>query len=254
MREAGMPFDAPATGMTEKRVLPVEGRGLALRRGGRRIIDDLDITIEGGGISVIMGPNGAGKSMLLRLLTGLLPPDGGSVTWAGHRPDRIRAPLVGMVFQKPVLLRRSAAANIRYVLHRAGRTERNRRAGEALARAGLGHLADVPARLLSGGEQQRLALARALAPEPEVLLLDEPCANLDPAATAAIEALILDARVRGTKVVLITHDVGQAKRLADDITFLHEGRVAERAAAASFFDNPASDAGRAYLEGRLLID
>jgi tungstate transport system ATP-binding protein len=254
MREAVMPFDAPATGTSDKRVLPIVGCGLVLQRGGRRIIDNLDMTVNGGGISVVMGPNGAGKSVLLRLLTGLLSPDAGIVSWAGHQPDRTRAPLVGMVFQKPVLLRRSAAANVRYVLNRANRAERNKRAGEALARAGLGHLADVPARLLSGGEQQRLALARALAPDPEVLLLDEPCANLDPAATAAIEALILDAQVRGTKVVLITHDVAQAKRLADDITFLHGGRVAEQGPAASFFDNPASNAGRAYLEGRLLID
>lgn len=249
-----MPFDAPATRTNERQVLPIVGRGLVLQRGGRRIIDNLDITVNGGGISVVMGPNGAGKSVLLRLLTGLLSPDAGTVSWGGHQPDRLRAPLVGMVFQKPVLLRRSALANVRYVLKRGNRAERNKRAGEALARAGLGHLADVPARLLSGGEQQRLALARALAPEPEVLLLDEPCANLDPAATAAIEALILDARVRGTRILLITHDIAQAKRLADDITFLHEGRVVEQGPAASFFETPASKAGRAYLEGRLLID
>jgi tungstate transport system ATP-binding protein len=254
MREAEMPFDAPATSTSDKRVLPIVGRGLVLRRAGRRIIDNLDITVNGGGISVVMGPNGAGKSVLLRLLTGLLSPDAGTVNWGGHQPDRLRAPLVGMVFQKPVLLRRSALANVRYVLKRGNRAERNKRAGEALARAGLGHLADVPARLLSGGEQQRLALARALAPEPEVLLLDEPCANLDPAATAAIEALILDARVRGTRILLITHDIAQAKRLADDITFLHEGRVVEQGPAVSFFETPASKAGRAYLEGRLLID
>lgn len=249
-----MPFDAPPSGRNDRHVLPIAARGLILERAGRRIVDNIDLTVEGDGISVVMGPNGAGKSVLLRLLTGLLAPDAGSVSWAGRRPDRGRAPSVGLVFQKPVLLRRSAIANIRYGLRAGSRAERNRRAAAALARAGLGHLAGTAARLLSGGEQQRLALARALAHDPEVLLLDEPCANLDPAATAAIEALIRDARSRGTKIVLITHDVAQAKRLADDITFLHEGRIVEQAPAAEFFARPSSNAGRAYLEGRLLAD
>lgn len=249
-----MPFGVSPTGRSDRQVLPLMASGLVLERAGRRIIDNIDFTVDGDGISVVMGPNGAGKSILLRLLTGLLTPDAGKVTWAGLRPDRARAPSVGLVFQKPVLLRRSAIANVRYALPAGSRAERNRRAGEALARAGLQHLANTPARLLSGGEQQRLALARALAHDPEVLLLDEPCANLDPAATAAIEALVRDARARGTRVVLITHDIAQAKRLADDITFLHDGRIVEWTPAASFFDNPASKAGRAYLEGRLLID
>ena len=235
------------------RVLPIQASGLVLARGGRRIIDDIGLAVESGGVSVIMGPNGAGKSVLLRILTGLIKPDSGIVTWAGSRPDRARAPAVGMVFQKPVLLRRSAQANVRYALRGGALADRNRRARQALARAGLKHLADAPARLLSGGEQQRLAIARALAPDPEVLLLDEPCANLDPAAAAAIEALIGDAKARGTKVVLVTHDVAQARRLADDITFIHDGRIAEQAPASEFFDNPASPASRAYLDGRLLV-
>lgn len=249
-----MPFDTPPTGRNDSHVLPITATGLLLERAGRRIIDNIDLTIDGEGISVVMGPNGAGKSVLLRLLTGLLKPDAGNVFWAGGSPDRDRAPSVGLVFQKPVLLRRSAIANVRYALRGLSRGERNRRALDALAKAGLKHLAESPARLLSGGEQQRLALARALAPEPEVLLLDEPCSNLDPAATAAIETLIRDARGRDTKVVLITHDIAQAKRLADDITFLHDGRIVEHSSAGNFFDNPASNAGRAYLEGRLLID
>ena len=234
-------------------VLPIQATGLVMERGGGRIIDDVDLDIGGGGVSVIMGPNGAGKSVLLRLLTGLIEPDSGSVTWAGGRPDRARASSVGMVFQKPVLLRRSAQANVRYAIRNGGLAERNRHATQALARAGLRHLADTPARLLSGGQQQRLAIARSLAPDPEVLFLDEPCANLDPAATAAIEALIGDAQTRGTKIVLVTHDLAQAKRVADDITFIHEGRIAEQTPTVAFFDNPASHAGRAYLDGRLLV-
>ena len=236
-----------------RNVLPIQASSLVLERGGRRIIDNIGLSISGEGVSVIMGPNGAGKSVLLRLLTGLIEPDSGIVTWAGRRPDRARAPAVGLVFQKPVLLRRSALANVRYALRDGLLAERNHRALQALARAGLKHLADAPARLLSGGQQQRLAIARALAPDPEVLLLDEPCANLDPAATAAIEALIGDARARGTKVVLVTHDVAQAKRVADDITFIHDGRIEEQTPASEFFDNPASPASRAYLDGRLLV-
>jgi tungstate transport system ATP-binding protein len=236
-----------------RHVLPIQASSLVMERGGRRIINDVGLGIAGGGVSVIMGPNGAGKSVLLRLLTGLIEADSGIVTWAGSRPDRARASAVGMVFQKPVLLRRSAQANVRYALHDGMLAERNRRALDALARAGLKHLADAPARLLSGGQQQRLAIARALAPDPEVLMLDEPCANLDPAATAAIEALIGDARTRGTKVVLVTHDVAQAKRVADDITFIHDGRIEEQSPAGEFFNNPASHASRAYLDGRLLV-
>jgi len=236
-----------------RHVLPIQASSLVMERGGRRIIDDVGLGIAGGGVSVIMGPNGAGKSVLLRLLTGLIEADSGIVTWAGSRPDRARASAVGMVFQKPVLLRRSVQANVRYALHDGMLAERNRRALEALARAGLKHLADAPARLLSGGQQQRLAIARALAPDPEVLMLDEPCANLDPAATAAIEAQIGDARARGTKVVLVTHDVAQAKRVADDITFIHDGRIEEQSPASDFFNNPASHASRAYLDGRLLV-
>ncbi len=249
-----MPFDVPTADRKERRVLPIAADGLVMERAGRRIIDNIGLVIEGHGISVVMGPNGAGKSVLLRLLTGLVSPDAGRVTWAGRRPDRARAPSVGLVFQKPVLLRRSSLANVRYALRSGGRADRARRAGQALARAGLTHLAATPARMLSGGEQQRLALARALAPDPEVLLLDEPCANLDPAATAAIEALIRDAKARGTRIVLVTHDIAQAKRLADDVTFLHDGRIVEQAPAADFFEQPASSAGRAYLDGRLLID
>lgn len=249
-----MPFDIMSESVKSmSEIIPLEGCGLILARGGRRLIDNVDLTIGGGGLTVIMGPNGAGKSVLLRLLAGLLPPDGGTVRWAGRTPDRTRTPRLGFVFQQPVLLRRSALANIRFVLKGGNRRARSARALAALTRAGLAHLADMPARLLSGGEQQRLALARALAPDPEVLLLDEPCANLDPAATAAIETLVADAARNGTKVVLVTHDIGQARRLADEVVFLHGGRIAERSPAATFFDMPVSDAAGAYLAGRLIL-
>lgn len=246
-----MPFDASID--NPDRVLPIAAAGLVFARAGRRILDAVDLTVAGSGVTVVMGPNGAGKSLLLRLLAGLVEPDSGVVRWAGRAPDRRRVRRLGFVFQKPVLLRRAALANVRFALFDGDRHERSARALAALTRAGLAHLADTPARLLSGGEQQRLAIARALAPEPEVLLLDEPCANLDPAATAAIEALVGDAGRAGTRIVLVTHDIGQARRLADEVIFLHAGRITERGPAARFFATPASLEAQAYLAGKLVL-
>ncbi|MEQ8818476.1 MAG: ATP-binding cassette domain-containing protein [Thalassobaculum sp.] len=253
-----LPADPPATGVDAATgagaVLPLRGSGLTIRRAGRTLLDRVDIAVEPGPLTVIMGPNGAGKSLLLRVLATLVRPDEGIVTWAGTLPDRARAPRLGFVFQKPVMLRRSAIENVRYALKVAGvpRAERDRRAAEALAAAGLERLAASPARVLSGGEQQRLAIARALAVRPEVLLLDEPTANLDPGATQAIEAQVAAAHRAGTKVVFVTHDIGQARRLADEVVFVHHGRIAERAPAGRFFTEPSSEAAIAFTEGRLL--
>jgi len=235
-------------------VLPVRGIGLVIRRGGRALLDGIDIAIEPGPLTVIMGPNGAGKSLLLRALASLLPVDAGLVTWAGTAPDRGRAPKLGFVFQKPVMLRRSAIDNVVYALKVAGvpKTERAARALEALRAAGLERLAGSPARVLSGGEQQRLAIARALATRPEALLLDEPTASLDPAATLAIEEQVRRAHAAGTTVVFVTHDLGQARRLADEVIFVHRGRIAERSPAERFFATPSSEAASNFIEGRLM--
>ena len=243
-----------AGGPAQRRVLPIRGAGLAIRRAGRALLDGVDIEIVPGPLTVIMGPNGAGKSLLLRVLATLVPPDAGTVTWAGTTPGRDRAPRLGFVFQKPVMLRRSAIDNVRYALKVAGvpRAERDRRATEALVEGGLSRLAGSPARVLSGGEQQRLAIVRALATRPEVLLLDEPTANLDPSATLAIETQVRDAHRGGTTVVFVTHDLGQARRLADEVAFVHHGRIAERGPADRFFNAPSSEAARAFIEGRLL--
>jgi tungstate transport system ATP-binding protein len=158
-----------------------------------------------------------------------------------------------MVFQRPVMLRRSALANVEYALKLRGmhRKARHDRAREMLARTGLGALARMPARALSGGEQQRLALARAWAIEPEILFLDEPTANLDPAAVRMVEEIIGAIHAAGTKIVMTTHDLAQARRLADEIIFLHRGRVVERREADSFFSRPETEAARAFVEGRL---
>ena len=236
-------------------LLPLELRRLTYEANGKRVIDSLDLTIEERGITVIMGPNGAGKSVLLRLMHGLISPTSGEILWAGRRMDRDIARRQAMVFQKPVLLRRSAAANIWHALGLRGvdRSERWPRVGEALKLASLERLAGMPARILSGGEQQRLCLVRALSLEPEVLFLDEPTASLDPASTLAIEALLIDARHRGIKIVVVTHDVGQGRRLGQDVVFLHHGRVIEHRPAQSFFSGPQSEAARAFLAGGLVL-
>lgn len=236
-------------------ILPLTCEGVVVSRSGRVLLDNVAVSVNGTGLTVIMGPNGAGKTLLLRVLCNLTSPDSGFVRWGGSIPDQARAPKLGVVFQKPVLLRRSVLQNVKYALAAIGvaRRFRDARARKALEMASLAHLAAAPARVLSGGEQQRLALARALAAEPEVLLLDEPASSLDPAATLAIEQLIGHARARGTRIVLITHDVGQARRLADDVLFMHHGRIVEQLPATKFFDSPESEPAKAFLEGRIYL-
>lgn len=235
--------------------LPVELKGLSYVTGGKRVIERVDLKITTSLITAIMGPNGAGKSVLLRLMHGLITPTEGEIRWAGRHMDRSIARRQAMVFQRPVLLRRSVAANISHALGLRGvkRSERTIRVDEALRLAGLEDHASRPARVLSGGEQQRLCLARALSLEPAVLFLDEPTSSLDPVSTLAIERLLLDAQKQGIKVVLVTHDVGQARRLAHDVVFLHRGRVVEYCVSASFFDEPRSSSARAFIHGGLVL-
>jgi tungstate transport system ATP-binding protein len=236
-------------------LLPLRTRGLTLELGGRRLIDAVDLELADNGRTVVMGPNGAGKSLLLRLLHGLIVPTAGRVEWPTALSGRELRRRQAMVFQRPVLLRRSVVANVEYALavQGVGRAERRERARAALVAAKLEHLAERPARVLSGGEQQRLAVARALAIRPDVLLLDEPTANLDPASTLAIEELIGAAHHAGTKIIFVTHDIGQAKRLADDVVFLHAGRLDEHSPAERFFSRPGSTAAEHYLAGRLIL-
>ena len=233
--------------------LPLVLESVSFEAGGQRLIDDLSLTLTTGTRTVVLGPNGAGKSLLLRLCHGLIRPTAGNIRWACADPARLRRQQA-FVFQRPVLLRRSAAANVTYALAVAGapRAERRRRVDAALAQVGLAPLAERPARVLSGGEQQRLALARAWALAPKVLFLDEPTANLDPAATRAIEAVIAAMAAAGVKIVMTTHDLGQARRHADEIVFLHKGRLIEHADAARFFARPGTPEARAFVAGELL--
>ncbi len=253
-RFLGIPALPATLQVAREPILPLVLDGVTFQIGGRRILEGIDLSFGAGGLTVLLGPNGAGKSVLLRLINGLLTPTSGHIRWAG-RPagDPAVRMRQSLVFQRPVLLRRSVLANVAFVLRLRGVRDVNRRALAALERGGLGALARQPARLLSGGEQQRLALVRALASEPDVLLLDEPTASLDPASVAAIETMIRDAVSLGTRAILVTHDVAQARRLGDDVVFLSQGRIAERAGGGAFFDDPRSEAAKAYLAGRLFL-
>jgi tungstate transport system ATP-binding protein len=218
----------------------------------RHIILPVSFEITAGPSTIILGANGAGKSVLMRLMHGLLEPTAGRVVWHDSDPRRVRRSQA-MVFQRPVMLRRSALENVEYALALAGvhGAERRRAAVEALESVGLAHVAAQPARTLSGGEQQRVALARAWALHPEVLFLDEPTANLDPGATREIEKVIKAFDAAGTKIIMATHNLGQARRVGDEVLFLDEGRLVERSAVGDFFTRPASAEAAAFIKGEL---
>ena len=242
-------------------IFPLGLKGAGLSRDGKRVLKDLDCRIEGNienqpAKTLILGPNGAGKTLFLKLCHGLARAEEGQVRWLGTAAsdEKTIKRRQAMVFQRPVLLRRTALANIDFVLKIRGvaRSERADRSQILLKKTGLGRLATTQARSLSFGEQQRLALARALALDPEVLFLDEPTASLDPASAHLVEDLIEQAVVDGMKIVMSSHDLKQAERLADEIIFMHRGRIKERKAAASFFSGPENDLARDFLEGKLL--
>jgi tungstate transport system ATP-binding protein len=216
------------------------------------ILRDLSLSFFAGPPSIVLGPNGAGKSVLLRLCHGLLQPTAGTI-FAGGTPASAKR--TAMLFQRPIMLRRSALANVAYGLALAGLGwhARRERARGLLQRVGLAQLAARPARKLSGGEQQRVALARAWGPQPEILFLDEPTAHLDPAATRAVEAIVQEMAASGVKIVMATHDLGQAKRLAGDVVFLHAGRLIEHTPAEEFFAQPRSREANSFVRGELLF-
>jgi tungstate transport system ATP-binding protein len=242
-----------STTMADNTILPLRIENLCFDAAGKRLVDGMSLTLARGPRTIVLGPNGAGKSLMLRLCHGLLRPTAGEIRWLGGTAQQAWR-RQAMVFQHPVMLRRSARANIDYALRlrRIPRRLRAARIAEVLADAGLQPLAEQPARHLSIGEQQRLALARAWATAPDVLFLDEPTASLDPAATRAVEEIISAIDLTGTKIVMTTHDLGQARRLADEIVFLHRGRLLEHRAAAEFFAKPATAEAAAFIDGKLL--
>jgi tungstate transport system ATP-binding protein len=233
--------------------LPLMFVDARIAAGDVTILDRITLTIAAGSPTILIGPNGSGKTTLLRAAMGLVSLSSGRITWGGRE---VGAPTKSAItFQRPTMLRRTAAANIRYALAAAHvpRAKRQERTTELLTLVGLDELGDRPARRLSGGEQQRLALARALARDPTALFLDEPTASLDPYATKAIEDLVRVVSARGVKVVMSTHDIGQAKRLAGDVFLLHRGRLIESAPATEFFATPRTEEARKFIAGELLV-
>lgn len=233
----------------------LEARGLRYASGKTQLLNGVDLTLSETRRTLILGANGSGKSLLLRMLHGLITPQQGSILWRGAALDAPARAEQAMVFQSPVMLRRSVLANLKFALtaRGIGGAERRRRSEEALELARLEDLAHRPARLLSGGEQQRLAIARAVVMQPRLLLLDEPTASLDPASTAMIESLITTAHGRGMGIVMVSHDRGQAQRLAEDILFMHGGQIVERGPGPRVLGAPSSGAARAWMAGELYL-
>lgn len=235
-----------------QRILPLELHDIGITRDGQALLAGLTTRVQAGEPTLILGPNGAGKSLLLRVCHGLLKPDRGEIRWCGTRAAEAHRHQA-MVLQRPVMLRRSAIDNIDYALRVRGtkRAERGAKVEEVLRTTGLWELARRNAWDLSVGEQQRLALARAWSLEPEVLFLDEPTASIDPGAAHRLERSIESISQRGTKIVMSTHDLRLAERLAGDVLFLHRGRLVESAPGAAFFSGPATREASAFLSGEL---
>lgn len=234
------------------RMLPMRLEQISYADRGRVLLDAVNLEITSGIRTVIMGPNGAGKSLLFRIINGLVQPTSGAITFAGQPASDVTRSRQALLFQRPTLLRRSVADNVRFVLRHLPRAEQQSRIDRLLSEAKLAAIAHQPARLLSGGEQQRLAMARARAIEPLLLLLDEPTASLDPSSARDILDLIEAAHEDDTKIVLVTHDIALARSVADEVIFLADGRVTEVTPASRFFSQPTSAQARAYLEGRML--
>jgi len=233
-------------------IFPLQMKEASVKRRGVRLIGPIDLDLGAEGLTIILGPNGSGKTSLLRLMHGLERPATGSVSWATTQSEvRMHQ---AYVFQTPTMMRRSVTDCIAYALTVMGvpRAEARLAAVDYAKRVSLGHLLDHPAGVLSGGEKQKLALARALIRQPQILFLDEPCANLDGRATKDIEAILNDVRAQGTRIVMATHDLGQARRLADDLLFMLNGHVHEHGKADAFFANPDTPEAKAFLDGQIV--
>ncbi|WP_058248730.1 ATP-binding cassette domain-containing protein [Tropicibacter naphthalenivorans] len=233
-------------------LFPLIVTGAETRRRGKTLVGPVDLQLEGQGITVVIGPNGAGKTTLLRMLHGAARLHAGSIRWAC--PTEEARHVQAFVFQRPVMLRRTVEENLIYPLRIRGvaKADARAQARDWAERVGLDQMLDRPAPALSGGEQQKLALARALIAKPELIFLDEPCASLDGRATREIEEILHTAAASGTRLILSTHDMGQARRLASDVLFLFKGRVHEAAPAESFFDTPQTPQARGFLRGDIL--
>lgn len=233
-------------------LFPLKVEKAISKRQGKTLIGPVSLTMDGQGTCVVIGPNGSGKTSLLRMLHGIARLNSGAITWACSKTDAFNAQ--AFVFQRPVMLRRSVGENLIYPLRLRGmaKSEALVKAKDWAARVGLDAFFDRSANVLSGGEQQKLAIARALITKPKLVFLDEPCASLDGRATREIEAILANAKKAGTGLVLSTHDMGQARRLADTVVFLLNGVVHEEGDAATFFDAPQTPEATAFLKGDIV--
>lgn len=233
-------------------IYPIHLEGVEVRKSGKCLLGPLDLTLAPEGFTIVMGPNGAGKSTLLKTLHGMERVRAGTRTWAVPEAEALTRQ--AFVFQTPVVMRRTVLDNVAYPLTLRGVSKREAQAAAQgwLSVVGLSKAAAQRASDLSGGERQKMALARALITEPEVLLLDEPCANLDGQATREIESLLLNAHKDGMRIVMATHDHGQARRLASEVLFLHKGKLLEQTPAPQFFETPQTPEAKAFIAGDIV--
>ena len=226
--------------------------GALVKRRGKPILGPIDLDLSGSGFTIVLGPNGAGKTTLLKVLHGVERLSDGDVSWSV--PDAQAREMQAYVFQSPIMLRRSVRQNLAYPLQLLGEDKASiaTKVTDWARRIGLADALDRPAPRLSGGERQKLALGRALIRNPQVLFLDEPCANLDGRSTREIEALLKGAQAAGTRIIMTTHDLGQARRLASDLVFLLHGRLHEQGQASVFFTSPRTPEAKAFLEGDIV--
>ncbi len=232
--------------------ISVELQDVVVRRRGAAVLGPVTMTLEATGFTIVLGPNGAGKTTLLKVLHGVERISKGRVSWSVS--DEEAREQQAYVFQKPIMLRRSVRQNLAFPLQLLKYpTDRiATRVRDWATRIGLQDALDQPATRLSGGEQQKLALARALIRDPKVLFLDEPCANLDGRSTREIETLLQESLDAGTRIIMTTHNLGQARRLASDVVFLLKGKLCEQAPANAFFETPQTAEARAFLKGDII--
>ena len=235
-----------------KSILPMRLQGICVTKSKKPILTDINLEIGVSGFTIVLGPNGAGKTTLLRTMHGLDRTSAGTIKWLGQNNDIRKRQ--AFVFQTPIVMRRSVIDNLAYplLLNNIAKSQALDMAQNCAKSIGLGHALEQNAGYLSGGEKQKLALARALIINPEILFLDEPTTNLDGAATREIEDMLLKAFNDGTRVIMTTHDIGQARRLATDILFIYRGRLHETSSATAFFEKCKTPESRAFLNGDIV--
>lgn len=233
-------------------IFPMKASDLTVRRGGRLLLDGVSLSLTGEGVTIVLGPNGAGKSTLLKTLHGMQRLVKGSLAWA--QPPHAAQERQAFVFQTPILMRRTVLDNVAYPLkvRGFGKREAREKAADWLRKVHLERALNQRAADLSGGERQKMALVRALIRDPELLFLDEPSANLDGRATREIEELLQETNAAGTRIIMATHDFGQARRLATDVVFLHKGQMLEHTPAEDFFTSPQKPQAQAFLNGDIV--